>query len=122
MNMNPLKIEGIATFTGKSFRFDSGLPSNEHVIDKAMKLHGTMKVSQNANVEFADDGRVFLPPHLMNVCSGVNYKVKRSTRHYIIQVKVPVVEKRAVSEQKIRDIIPVVMDEITLDRKEILDV
>ena len=113
MNMNPLKIEGIATFTGKSFRFDSGLP---------MKLHGTMKVSQNANVEFADDGRVFLPPHLMNVCSGVNYKVKRSTRHYIIQVKVPVVEERAVSEQKIRDIIPVVMGEITLDRKEILDV
>ena len=58
----------------------------------------------------------------MNVCSGMNYKVKRSTRHYIIQVKVPVVEKRAVSEQKIRDIIPVVMGEITLDRKEILDV
>lgn len=94
MNINTLKIEGIATFTGKSFRFDSGLPSNEQVIDKPMKLHGTMKVSQNANVEFADDGRVFLP----------------------------VVEKRAVSEQKIRDIIPIVMGEITLDRKEILDV
>jgi len=119
--MEQIKIEGIATISEKGFHFDSGMPSNEPVLDEAMKLHGTLKVAENACVDFVDNGRVYLPPEIHRVCEGEDYKVKRTSRHYIIQMKVPVVEKRAESEQKLNDIIPVVMGEITLDRKELLN-
>jgi len=115
-----LKIEGIATISEKGFHFDSGMPSDEPVLDEAMKLHGTLKVSKNASVDFVDNGRIYLPPEVHRVCEGEDYKVKRTSRHYIIQVKVPVVETRAESEEKLNDIIPRVMGEITLDRREIL--
>jgi len=115
-----LKIEGIATITEQGFHFDSGMPSNEPVLDEAMNLHGTLKVSANACVDFVDNGRIYLPPEIHRVCEGEGYKVKRTSRHYIIQLKVPVVERRAESEQRLNDIIPVVMGEITLDRKEIM--
>jgi len=115
-----LKIEGIATISEKGFHFDSGMPSNEPVLDEAMKLHGTLKVAENACVDFVDNGRIYLPPEIHRVCEGKDYNVKRTTRHYIIQLKVPVVENRKASEDRILQIVPCVMGEITLDRQEII--
>jgi len=115
-----LKIEGIATISEKGFHFDSGMPSNEPVLDEAMKMHGTLKVSKNACVDFEDNGRVYLPPEMHSVGVGDGYNVKRTSRHYIIQLKVPVVESRKASEERINSVVPVVMGEITLDRMETL--
>ncbi len=116
-----LKIEGIATITEKGFHFDSGMPSNEPVLDEAMKLHGTLKVSENACVDFVDNGRVYLPPEVHRVCDGEDYKVKRTSRHYIIQMKVPVVESRKASQERLEAILPEIMGEITLDRNEMIN-
>lgn len=118
--MKNMQIEGIATFTGKGFRFDSGLPSDEPVLDQAYRLRGAMTVSRNACVEFERHTPVTLPPQLDRVACGDNYLVRRSTRHYIIQIKVPVVESRSTSEEKIQNLLPLVMGEITLDRNEVL--
>ena len=120
--MEQIKIEGIATISEKGFHFDSGMPSNEPVLDEAMKLHGTLKVAENACVDFVDNGRVYLPPEIHRVCEGEGYKVKRTSRHYIIQMKVPVVESRKDSEERINNVVPVIMGDITLDRKELLNV
>jgi len=119
--MEQIKIEGIATITEKGFHFDSGMPSNEPVLDEAIKLHGTLKVAENACVDFVDNGRIYLPPEIHSVCEGENYKVKRTSRHYIVQMKVPVVESRMVSEEKINNMLPAIMGDITLDRKELLN-
>ena len=47
--------------------------------------------------------------------------MKRTTRHYIIQLKVPVVEHRTTTEQRLVELLPVVLGEITLDRRELFD-
>ena len=120
--MQQIKIEGIATISDKGFCFDSGMPSDEPVLDEALKLHGTLKVSENACVEFRDNGRIYLPPEVHRISEGQDYKVKRTSRHYIIQVKVPVVESRKATEERINDIIPTIVGDITLDRKELLNV
>ncbi|MGN0309193.1 MAG: hypothetical protein ACI4C3_01165 [Bacteroides sp.] len=120
--MNIVQIEGYATISEKGFRFDSGLPSNEPVLDEALKLRGTLNVSENACVEFSHSERIYLPPEVHPVCQGEGYRVKRTSRHYILQVKLPIVEKRAESQERLDMIIPHVMNAITLDRKEVLDV
>ncbi len=120
--MRQFEIEGIATFTERGFSFESGMPTNEPVLDEAMKLHGTLKVERNACVVFVDNRRVYLPPEMHSICEGEGYRVKRTSRHYIIQMKVPVVESRKASEQRVWEMVPRVMGGITLDRKEILDV
>lgn len=115
-----IKIEGIATISDKGFSFDSGMPSNEPILDEAIKMHGTLKVSENACVNFVNNNRVYLAPELNRVAEGENYKVKRTSRHYIIQIKVPVVETRKMSEERVRNVIPEIMGEITLDRCELI--
>ncbi len=117
--METVKIEGIATITEKGFSFDSGMPSNEPVLKKALRMHGTLKVKENASAEFLDNGRVYLPPEINYIAEGVDYKLKRTTRHYIIQMKVPVVESRSESQERIDGMVAEVMGEITLDRREL---
>ncbi len=115
------KIEGIATISKGGFSFDSGLPSNEQVFDADMKMHGTLKISKNACAEFIDNRRVYLPPEVHPVAQGFNYNVKRTTRHYIISIKVPVVENRQQSEETVNRLLPKIMGDITIDRNEVLD-
>ena len=115
------KIEGIATISKGGFSFESGLPSNEQVFDADMKMHGTLKISKNACAEFIDNRRVYLPPEVHPVAQGFNYNVKRTTRHYIISIKVPVVENRQQSEDTVNRLLPKIMGDITLDRNEVLD-
>ena len=119
--MKEVQIEGIATISKGGFSFDSGLPSNEHVFDADMKMHGTLKISKNACAEIIDNRRVYLPPEVHSVAQGFNYNVKRTTRHYIISIKVPVVENRQQSEDTVNRILPKIMGDITLDRNEVLD-
>lgn len=122
MNQKTIRIEGIASISKRGFSFDSGIPSNEPILDYEQKLHGQMLIRQNGSAEFVDNGRVYLPPHINEIARGENYTLRRTTRHYILQVKVPVVESRAESEQKFGELMPLVMNEITLDRKELLNV
>lgn len=119
-NMEKIQIEGIATINEKGFHFDSGLPSNELVLDEALKMHGTLKVSKNACVDFQNSDRIYLPPEIHRVSDGEEYRVKRTSRHYLIQIKVPVVESRKVSEERINNILPVIIGDITFDRRETL--
>lgn len=118
--MKKIRIEGIATFEKKGFHFDSGMPSNEPVLDEAMRLHGTLEVSQNACVDFVDNERIYLPPEIHRVSEGLGYNVKRTSRHYLIQMKVPVVENRRTTEERLTQALPVIMGDITLDRSEML--
>lgn len=119
---NMLTIEGIATFTEKGFRFDSGLPSNEPVLEEAKKLHGTMKVCENGCASFESNNRIYLPPEVHQVGSGEGYTVRRTSRHYIIQCKVPVVETRQQSEERLMCMMPCALGDITLDRVDVLNI
>lgn len=116
-----IKVEGIATIDNGSFRFDSILPSNETVLDEPLKMRGTMKVSENACVEFQDERRLSLPPEIICVSEGQGYRVKRTSRHYLLQLKVPVVENRAETEDRIVDMMARALGDITLDRKELFN-
>lgn len=117
------QIEGLAKFTEDGgFCFDSGLPSNEPVLEKPMKMRGVLSVSQNACAEFLPNSRVVLPPEMHHVSRGLNYHVKRSSRNYILQVKLPIVQSRAVSQETLENIAVVALGDITIDRKEILNV
>ena len=117
-----MTIEGIATITEKGFHFDSGMPSNEPVLDKPVRMHGTLSINNNASVDFTRRDRIYLPPEVHRIAQGEDYNVRRTSRHYIIQVKVPVVENRKTSEDRLNTIVPIVMGEITLDRKEVINV
>ncbi len=119
--MKKMKIEGIATISNRGFHFDSGVPSNEPVLDKAMTLRGTLKVSKNGSATLEDiSHRIYLPPQWHPVSEDINYRVKRTSRHYIIQVKLPIVESRAASQETLDQIVPAIMGDITLDRKELI--
>ena len=120
ISMKTVKIEGIATFEEKGFHFDSGMPSNEPVLEEAMRLHGTLEVSANGCADFTDNGRIYLPPEIHRVSEGMGYKVKRTSRHYLIQLSLPVVESRMASEERITQALPVILGDITLDRRETL--
>ena len=120
--MNTVHIEGFTTISDKGFSFDSGLPSDEPMLESALKLRGTLRVSENACVSFSECRRIYLPPEIHPVCQGEDYRVKRTSRHYILQVKLPIVQTRALSQERLDEIIPCVINEITLDRKEVLDV
>ena len=117
-----MTIEGIATITEKGFSFDSGMPSDEPMLDKPMRMRGTLEVGINASVRFRHNDRIYLPPEVHRIAQGDGYNVRRTSRHYIIQVKVPVVENRKTSEDRLNTIVPIVMSEITLDRKEVINV
>ena len=117
-----MTIEGIATITEKGFHFDSGMPSNEPVLDKPVRMHGTLEVGINASVRFRQNDRIYLPPEVHRIAQGEDYNVRRTSRHYIVQIKVPVIESRETSEYRLTEIVPIVMGEITLDRKEVINV
>lgn len=118
--METIKIEGIATFSKNGFSFNSGLPSEETLVTE-QNMRGTMKVSKNGCAEFKNRNYVYLPPLVTRISDGENYKIKRTSRHYIIQIKVPVVECRTETETTMQGIVSKVVGEIISDRKELLN-
>ena len=114
-----IQIEGIATISKGMFRFDSGLPSDEPAVEPQTLL-GRLHIAANASADFHQDGRITnLPPDISTVADGDGYKIKRTTQNYIIQLKVPIAESRAETEQRLGQMLAEVMGEITLDRHEI---
>lgn len=113
-----IQIEGIATISKGMFRFDSGLPSDEPAVEP-QNLLGRLIISQNASADFRLDGRITnLPPDITTVADGDGYKIKRTTRNYIIQLKVPIEESRAEMEERIKQLLPIILGDITIDRTE----
>lgn len=116
-----IQIEGIATISKGMFRFDSGLPSDELAVEP-QKLLGRLHIKANACADFRLDGRTTnLPPDISTVADGDGYKIKRTTQNYIIQLKMPIAESRAEMEQHIMHLLPVILGDITVDRREILE-
>lgn len=115
------KIEGLGTFTQNGFSFDSGLPSDEPLVD-GMKLRGTLKVESNGNVEFINKTRNIKGPDVAKVAETQDYKIRRTSLNYVISIKVPVIEKRKASEKRLKEIVPAIVNDIQTNRKEILDV
>lgn len=116
-----VKIEGIATFTKGGFKFDSGLPADEPLLKKQAKLHGTLIIEQNGSTAFRDNGRVYLPPRVNKIGEGDGYKVRRTSQNYIVSIKIPIVEKQIATEQKITEMIPLIIEKINNDRKELIN-
>lgn len=115
------KIEGLGIFTQNGFSFDSGLPSDEPVVNEK-KLRGTLKVETNGNVEFRKSTRAIKAPDVTKVAEGQDYKIRRTSLNYVITLKVPVVEKRVATSKKLKEVIPLIINDISKNRKEILDV
>ena len=112
------KIEGIATFSEGGFSFESGLPSDEQVVE-AQSLMGRLGIKANGCVDFRRDARCTnLPPDINTVTDNEKYKLKRTTRHYIVQIKVPIIESRVETQDCFDNVVPKVIGDITLDRRE----
>lgn len=113
------KIEGIATISKGRFSFDSGLPGNEPAVE-AQSMLGRLHIAENACAEFSQDGRTTnLPPNVVSVCETDGYRLKRTSRNYILQVKIPLTESRAETEKRLGELLAAVLGEITLDRSEL---
>lgn len=115
------KIEGLATFSNNGFSFDSGLPSDEPVVSE-QKLKGTLNIASNGNVEFINKTRNFKGPDVSKVAETQDYKIRRTSLNYVISLRVPVVEKRVATSKKLKEVIPLIINDISKNRKEILDV
>lgn len=122
MSMDKIQIEGVATIAKGSFRFESGQPSDEPVVD-AQLLKGRLAIKADGSAVFRRDGRCTnIPPDINTVVDSEDYKVKRTTRHYIVQIKLPIVESRAMTEERLQALLPEILGEITLDRKDMYGV
>lgn len=115
------KIEGLGTFTQSGFNFDSGLPVDEPVVNEK-KLKGTLKIEPNGNVEFINKTRTIKAPDVAKVAETQDYKIRRTSLNYVISLRVPVVEKRVATSKKLKEVIPLIINDISKNRKEILDV
>lgn len=115
--MNKIKLPGFSTISSNGqFHFESGYPSHSHIIMPA-RIKGVLDVHPNACADFTPTtGRIYLPPIVNTISEGENYHVKRTTRNYIIQVKVPICETRRETEKRLKGILPQIIGEITIDR------
>lgn len=117
--MKELKLEGMATFTKNGFHFDSGIPAGEVLIDAPKVMQGKLKISRNACVDFAQAERVYMPPQVHKVADGEGYHVKRTSRNYLIQIKLPLAGKRLETQEFLQSLLQSALGEITLDREEL---
>lgn len=115
------KIEGLGIFTTNGFNFDSGLPADEPVLNE-QKLKGTLQIKQNGNVEFFPNSRTIKAPDVAKVAETQDYKIRRTSLNYVISLRVPIIEKRKASEKRLKEIVPAIVNDISKNRKEILDV
>lgn len=117
--MKKITLPGFATISSNGqYHFDSGYPSNSRIV-KPVHVKGMLDIHPNASIDFTPDPeRIILPPVNTPVTYGDNYNVKRTSRNYIIQVKVPICETRRDTEKRLRTILTEAMRDITLDRME----
>ena len=115
-------VEGVAHISdGQYFLFDSGFCDCEEIV-KEQCMKGKMHISKNGCAEFKQDKRCNnQPPIIDKVCDGDGYSVRRTSKNYIIQVKLPILKSRADTEAKLDYIRREIMPAITLDRKELLE-
>lgn len=120
--MNKLIIPGVASLSENGqLHFESGCPSDSHIVSGTVRRRGTLEVHPDASVDFQPERpHICLPPQVDIIARGEGYHVKRTTRNYIIQVKMPIVESRRETEKKICGMLPEIIGSITLDRREIL--
>jgi len=119
--MNNIQIPGFATYNSNGqFHFESGYPSKSSIV-KASRQRGTLFTHPNACIDFVPDSqRIYLPPVVKAVCCYDDYNIRRTSRNYVVQFKVPIVETRKATEKKIKALIPQVIGDIIIDRKEII--
>ena len=114
-------VEGMGIITPGNFKFDSGFPADEEITVE-QNLKGKLRIAVNGSAEFTPDNRCNnLPPIINKVAEGDGYSVRRTSKNYIIQVKLPILKSRADSEAKLDYIRREIMPAITLDRKELLE-
>jgi len=56
------------------------------------------------------------PPLILPVSEGEDYWIKRSTQNYLVMLRLPVGETRAQTAQRIFDMLPHILGDITIDR------
>lgn len=115
--MNRIQIPGFSTINSNGqFHFESGYPSGSHIM-APVRQRGVLDIRSNACADFIPDPpRVYLPPFVASIAQGDGYHIKRTSRNYIIQVKVPVCESRRETTKRLKGIMAEVVGEITMDR------
>lgn len=114
---NTLSIKGNALIAENKFKF---IPTEEVFYTEPQNLRGNLIINEDASAEFKMDGRcAAVPPTMVPITAGNGCKVKRSSRNYIIQIKVPIFESRAETQERLEEMIPRIVGDITVDRKEL---
>lgn len=117
-----IQLSGISNIDSNGqFHFESYCSSDSRILARPIRKRGTMTIGSDLSADFVPDAnRIYLPPLVDVIARGEDYHIKRTTRNYIIQVKVPILESRRETEKKLRGMLPEIVGEITLDRNEIL--
>jgi len=113
-----LILDGTSSLNSNGqFHFESGYPSNYPLV-LPKRQRGVLVTHQNACVDFVPDReRVYLPPVVNKIAQGEGYYIKRTSRNYLINVKLPIVMNRRETEKALRGMINEIVGEITLDRR-----
>lgn len=105
-------------------KVSSGLPMNEPVIMWPLeKRRGVMSPMVNGDLSFvADVPCGVLPPQVDTVYREGNVTVKRSSRNYIVTMKVPVIEAAEVTKKRFAKMMKEVSGAIRENRESIKEI
>jgi len=105
------KISGTATINNGRFSFKSVLPSDQ-LVTMPQALRGRLLIHPNADAEFLQhQSSTTLPPDITPVSIGPNYRIKRSTQNYLVQLKLPVGSSHSFNEL----LLSLIMDKVLYD-------
>lgn len=116
------KVEGTAHFADEEFSFSGGYAQDTHVIPNEIKLRGTLRVAQNADVTFHKDATsISAPPMMKTILKTDTVTIKRSNRNYVITTKYPIVQSNDETQAMITTDRDEILKAIEEDRKSVQD-
>lgn len=114
-------MHGKATISKNAFTFDSCQSADAEILENSFQLNGSLFVSRNGCAEFHRRCPMRVAPSIVPIAAGLNYFVKRTSVNYLVMLKVPVQGGRDDTQHLLEGMLPQVMTDITLDRKELKD-
>jgi len=109
------------SFSKKGIVIDSGMPEQEPVLDEGVGTHrATVELCQNASAKIRFyNPTAYIPPLMEDVLKTGNLMVKRTSRHFIVTMKFPIIEDSDATAQAHKDMWKKSQKAITSAREEI---
>jgi len=92
--MQKKELECLVNYSGRVININSGLPEDEPLLDEGTGTHrARVELRQNgsATIRLYDTSAI-VPPLMDDVLKDGNLSVKRTSRHFIVKMKFPIIE------------------------------